>query len=156
MPETNPRRTVPSSEAREVLDSIRQVVRALRVASRAAEKEVGLSAAQLLVLQRLASAPASLNDLAEQTQTHQSSTSVVVSKLVSRGLVARTRAKHDARQLLLTLTPRAKTLVRKTPHAAQDRLIDALASMSKGDQAQLAKLMRKLVSAAGLERNGSE
>src|SRR2546423_1235142 len=68
-----------SVQVKDVLDSIRQIVRSLRVASRAAEKDVGLSSAQLLVLQRLARAKSmSLNDLADETQTHQSSTSVIV------------------------------------------------------------------------------
>src|SRR5206468_7239146 len=131
-PEAKLNRNLSTVEVQEVLDSIRQVVRSQRVASRAAEKHLGLSSAQLLVLQRLADVDAmSLNELAAQTQTHQSSTSVVVSKLVSRGLLARTRAKGDARRLVLTLTPKAKTLVRKTPQAAQDRLTSAMARLSK-------------------------
>src|SRR5438105_15524255 len=53
----------PSSRA--VLDGIRAIVRALRESSRQAERVVGLSAAQLFVLQRLAGARAlSLGELA--------------------------------------------------------------------------------------------
>ena len=123
----------------------------------AAEKQVGLSAAQLLVLQRLASgASPSLNELSQQTQTHQSSTSVVVSKLVSRGFVARQRAKGDARRLELTLTPRAKSMVRKTPHAAQDRLVTALGTMSKAEVKQLAVLLKKFIASASLESQEEE
>ena len=152
MPSTNLSRTAPMGDVKDVLDSLRQIFRSQRVASRAAEKQVGLSAAQLLVLQRLAAgASPSLNELSQQTQTHQSSTSVVVSKLVSRGFVARQRAKGDARRLELTLTARAKSMVRKTPHAAQDRLITALGTMSKAEVKQLAVLLKKFISAAGLE-----
>jgi len=55
-------------------------VQALRVSSRAAERDVGLSAAQLFVLDRLAGADQALcvNELAQRTLTHQSSVSVVV------------------------------------------------------------------------------
>ena len=152
MPSTNLSRTAPMGDVKDVLDSLRQIFRSQRVASRASEKQVGLSAAQLLVLQRLSSgASPSLNELAEQTQTHQSSTSVVVSKLVSRGFVARQRAKGDARRLELTLTPRAKSMVRKAPHAAQDRLVTALGTMSKAEVKQLAALLKKFIAAAGLE-----
>jgi hypothetical protein len=42
-----------SSDIRIVLDSIRRIVQALRVSSRAAEKTVGLSGAQLFLLQQL-------------------------------------------------------------------------------------------------------
>src|SRR5215217_2732988 len=65
-------------DVRAVLDAIRRIVRVLRVSSRAAEKQVGLSGAQLFVLHKLEDAPAlSLNELADRTRTHQSSVSVV-------------------------------------------------------------------------------
>src|ERR671938_1731164 len=68
------------------LDAIRRLVRGLRLAARASEREAGLSAAQLFVLQQLAESPAeSINELAARTLTHQSSVSVVVRRLVERG-----------------------------------------------------------------------
>jgi len=55
---------------RRVLDAVRRIVQVLRVSSRAAEKLVGLSAAQLFVLHRLEETQAiSLNELAERTLT---------------------------------------------------------------------------------------
>src|SRR5690348_13047106 len=97
-------------EIRDVLDSFRRIVRLLRLSSREAEREVGLSGAQLFVLQKLSEAKMlSVNDLAERTHTHQSSVSVVAQTLVDKGLVARARAADDARRLELTLTPAAKT-----------------------------------------------
>src|SRR4051812_46537197 len=85
-----------NAETRSILNSMRRIVQILRVASRAAEKDVGLSGAQLWVLHKLAEGPViSLNELAERTCTHQSSVSVVVYGLVERGLVARTRSSSD-------------------------------------------------------------
>src|ERR1700753_4266298 len=116
-----------SDDVTTVLDSIRRIVRVLRVASRAAEKEVGLTGAQLFVLHHLAESPAiSLNELAARTRTHQSSVSVVVQRLVERGLVSRLRSGNDGRQIELGLTAPARKLVNKAPGAAQDRLIGAL------------------------------
>ena len=78
---------ISSPHAREVLDAIRRIVQALRESSRAAEKGVGLSSAQLFVLQTLQETPGlSLNELAERTRTHQSSVSVVVTKLARQRL----------------------------------------------------------------------
>ena len=73
------------------MNAIRSIVRALRVSSRMIESKMGMSGAQLFVLQQLAEKPAhSLNELAERTATHQSSVSVVVRRLVDHGYVART------------------------------------------------------------------
>jgi DNA-binding MarR family transcriptional regulator len=109
------------------LDALRRIVRALGVSSRTAEHTAGITGAQLLVLQRLAEAPAhSLNDLAERTFTHQSTVSVVVDRLVARRFVRRERSKEDARKILLSLTTTGRTALRKAPPPAQTQLIDAL------------------------------
>ena len=66
--------SVVASDSQAVINYIRQMVHALEIGSRAAQKSVGLSGAQLFVLQTLASAGAmSLNELAARSHTHQSS-----------------------------------------------------------------------------------
>src|SRR3954463_13529901 len=115
---------------RSALDSIRRVVQALRVSSRGAEQEVGLSGAQLFVLRRLAATPAmSINELAGATLTHQSSVSVVVRRLVERGLVRRGGSGDDGRRVEVSLTTRGRRLLERAPGAAQDRLIEGLGRM---------------------------
>jgi DNA-binding MarR family transcriptional regulator len=139
----------PSTRA--VLDSIRRIVRALRESSRKTERSVGLGAAQLFVLQRLAGAPPlSINELADRTLTHQSSVSVVVSRLVRGGLVARTRAAADGRRVAITLTPAGRALLERAPAAAQDRLIGALGLLGLPARRDLARHLGRLVEAMAL------
>src|SRR5262245_46890295 len=91
---------------RALLDSVRRVVRMLREAWRESGRAVRLPAAPLFLLHRLAgSRQLSVTELATRTLTHQSSVSVVVSKLARRGLVTRARAADDARRLEVALTP---------------------------------------------------
>src|SRR5690606_11795637 len=45
-------------ETQQVLDAVRRIVQALRESSRQAERRVGLTSAQLYVLQKLAESPA--------------------------------------------------------------------------------------------------
>ncbi len=139
----------PSTRA--VLDSIRRIVRALRESSRNTERSVGLGAAQLFVLQRLAGAPPlSINELADRTLTHQSSVSVVVSRLVRGGLVERTRAAEDGRRVEITLTPAGRALLARAPAAAQDRLIGALGLLGVAARKDLASHLGRLVEAMAL------
>ena len=137
--------------ARDVLDSVRRIVQSLRVGSRAAERDVGVSAAQLFVLERLSQAkqPLSIGDLAERTLTHQSSVSVVVQKLERQGLVQRSRAEHDARRVELSITPAARQLLRKAPEAAQEKIIAAVTAMSPPKRKQLAQLLGELANHLG-------
>jgi DNA-binding MarR family transcriptional regulator len=140
------------STSQRVLDSIRRIVRLLREESRASEESVGLSGAQLFVLQKLdAERPLSLNELAARTLTHQSSVSVVVSRLVERGLVQRRPAANDARRLELLLTKRGQLLRDRAPSPSQDRVIDAVEALSEKQQRDLALALEALVHGLGLD-----
>ena len=103
------------------------------------------------MLQRLAGAPPlSINELADRTLTHQSSVSVVVSRLVRGGLVARTRAATDGRRVEITLTPAGRALLARAPAAAQDRLIGALGLLELAARRELARHLGRLVEAMAL------
>lgn len=139
----------PKPAVREVLNSLRRIVRSLRVASRTAEQRVGLSGAQLFVLQCLARhSPCSVNELATRTATDQSSVSVVVSRLVSAGHVRRAVSKADRRRVELTLTAAGRQLLATAPEVAQDRLLSALESLSKPDLQALSRILAQVVEAA--------
>src|ERR671939_1114272 len=119
------------AELTAALDAIRRIVQALRVSSRTAEQRLGVSGAQLFVLQALSEAPAnSLNDLAARTFTHQSSVSVVVERLVRRRLVSRSRSAEDARRVTLALTASGRSLLESAPETAHARLVSALRRLS--------------------------
>jgi DNA-binding MarR family transcriptional regulator len=145
--------TLPDTEdphVGEALTALRRIVHALHRASRSAERTHGVSGAQLFVLQLLAEAPVdSLNALAERTLTHQSSVSVVVSRLVARGLVERTRSAEDGRRIQLRLSPDGEDLLTRTPAAMQLRLIDALRGLPKRDLRSLAGTLGEVVTAMG-------
>lgn len=141
-----------SEETQEILDSFRRIVRVLRESSRAAEQRVGLSGAQLFVMSALKREPQlSINELAERTRTHQSTVSVVVSKLVERGLVARSSSASDARRLILKLTPEGRALLKRAPDAAQERLVAAIDGLFAPERKKLSALLQMLVKQMELE-----
>jgi DNA-binding MarR family transcriptional regulator len=144
----------PGQDARAVLDSIRRIVRVLRLTARHTEKQFGLSAAQLFVLQRLAEAgtPLTPSELAARTLTDQSSISVVSQRLVDRGYASRSRSETDARSYRLTLTDTGRSVVRKLPDATQGKLLHAMLAMPAADVRQLAKLLGRLVQETGLSQ----
>src|ERR1043166_2172329 len=109
---TTSEETADSKATARAMNAVRSIVRALRINTRAIELKMGISLAQLFVLQQLAERPAeSLNDLAERTATHQSSVSVVVRRLVDRGLVTRTSSAADKRRIEIDLTPAGRGLL---------------------------------------------
>jgi DNA-binding MarR family transcriptional regulator len=137
--------TSSDAEVRAVLDGVRRIVQTLRESSRWAEKHVGMTGAQLFVLQKLDEAPAqSLNDLADRTHTHQSSVSTIVAGLVQRGFVTRTQSPRDRRTIELGLSPSGRRLAARAPGAAQDRLIRGIRELSPARRRALASTLTTL------------
>ena len=133
------------------MDAVRGIVRALRINTRQIELKIGISLAQLFVLQQVAERPAeSLNDLAERTATHQSSVSVVVRRLVDRGLVSRRSSAIDKRRVQIALTPAGQKLLLDAPRTISGRLLAALEQFSPTEQRQLADLLDAWINNAGI------
>ena len=134
------------------LRALRRVVRALRLADRAAESRLGLSAAQLFVLERLSEGPAgSMAELAGRTLTDASSVSVVVQRLAERGLVVRATAHEDARRTTLRLSAAGRRLLAAAPRSPQVDLIDSLEQLSTTERSQLERLLERVVRGMGIE-----
>jgi MarR family transcriptional regulator, organic hydroperoxide resistance regulator len=139
----------------EVVDSLRAIIRELRRGGREAE-QAGVHGAQLFAMQKLAEGPAaSLGELARRTYTDPSSVSVVVTRLVERGLVTRTVDADDRRRVLIALTTAGRAVVRRAPRAAQARLLSAAQQLPERQIQNLASGLRALV--RGLEaQDGDE
>ena len=148
-----PSKPASGADVQAIMDAIRCIVHAAHVGSRKAQRNVGLSGAQLFVLEKLTDGKArSLNDLAQRTLTHQSSVSVVVQKLVRAGLVASAPSAADKRRVELSLTPRGRQMLRKSPGVPQDKLIEALHDMPRNKRRVLAQLLRQWVEVAGISQ----
>jgi MarR family transcriptional regulator, lower aerobic nicotinate degradation pathway regulator len=137
----------------QILDGLRRITSQLRRADRQAEQRLGISGAQLFTLEQLGRSPAqSINQLAELTRTHQSSVSVVVRRLVERGLAARRQADDDARRVELRITAAGQALLRRSPATPQARLIQALERMPSTARSRLGELLEHMVEEMGASR----
>jgi DNA-binding MarR family transcriptional regulator len=142
-----------ASEIQVILDGIRFLVHRLRESSREAERRIGLTGAQLFVLQRLReNDDLSINDLAARTYTHQSSVSVVVSRLVRRGLVRRRQTPGDARRWSLSLSEEGRRALTIAPEASQAAIIHALQRLPSGTRRAVAGAMRRVTGDMGAPR----
>jgi DNA-binding MarR family transcriptional regulator len=143
-----------ASHSRVILDSVRMIVRALRVSSRLCESASELSGAQIFILRQLQTGgKLSINELAERTFTHQSTVSGVVSRLVDAGYVSRSPSKDDGRRLDLSLTSQGARTLESVPKTAQEVLTKAIRGLSPAKRGALAALMRELVETAGFAQD---
>jgi DNA-binding MarR family transcriptional regulator len=140
------------NDSQRILDSIRRLVRLLRVSDRQAQSDLGISGAQLFVLTEIGRTPAlSLSDLAARTRTDQSSVSVVVTRLVDAGLITRDRDARDARRLVLHLTRAGRVLLRKAPSAAQERLLTTFDRMPDEERRRFADTFEEIIDCVGAD-----
>lgn len=136
---------------RDVMDEFRRLVQMLRSSHRAAEN-INVTGAQLFVMTILAEAGGamSVNELAQKTQTDPSTVSVVVNRLVERGLVKRERSASDARRVALSLTARGRKLRARAPvTVAQKRLAESLENLSRRDLSALRRTLAALLEDMG-------
>ena len=133
-----------------VVDSLRRITQAIRLSSSVVHDTLGITGAQLFVVQQLAAAPgASLRDLADRTLTDQSSVSVVVRRLVAGGYVARRTSERDARRTELTLTGAGRGLLRRAPALAQTRLVAVLRATPEARLRVTASVLDRVARALG-------
>ena len=141
-----------SDDTARAMNAVRSIVRALRLNTRSIEGKLGISLAQLFVLQQLVDKPAeSLNELAERTATHQSSVSVVVRRLVDRGFVTRVASTSDRRRVHIALTAAGESLLRGAPPTVQSDLMHGMSRMRPDQRATLAELLELWVLASGID-----
>ncbi len=140
-------------DASELLDSLRRIVRHLRLVASESEAKAGLAPAQAFVLSRLAEGPAtSIRELATRTMTDPSSVSVVLDKLEARGLVARTPDPEDRRRTHLSLTSSGKRALSRAPELPQVHLLGKLAELPEARRRALVTALQDLVVVLGAEQ----
>lgn len=144
--------TPPLDDSARVLNAFRALVKQLRTLDRIAVERYGLGSAQIYVLHCLSVAePLSVGKVATMTATDQSTVSLVVAKLVERGLVDSRRAIADARRSELTLSRKGRALARKLPLVFQDQFIRALEQLEKPTLKGVADALEAVARAMGIE-----
>jgi DNA-binding MarR family transcriptional regulator len=133
------------------LNALRRMVRGLRAAAEAVEREHRISAAQLFVLTELARQPdQSVKDLAAVTMTTHSTVSQVVGQLLTKGLITKTVDSFDARRSALRLTRQGSTLLKKSPRAIQEDLIQGFAALDAAERRNLANGLERWLDTSGM------
>src|SRR4029078_2795128 len=139
------------AEGARAINALRRMVRGLRAAAEAVERDLKLSAAQLFVMSELGNSPnQSVKELAEVTMTTHSTWSEVVSCLLAKGLVTRSVDPDDGRRSVLRLSRQGASLLRRSPRAIQHDLIEDLSKLAHTERRGLAQGVEKWIEASGL------
>jgi DNA-binding MarR family transcriptional regulator len=119
--------------AREIMDTVPQIVQAIRVEMRLG-RGANMSIPQFRTLRFIQRNPdSSLSDIANHLGLTLPSASKLVDGLVKQKLIDRQEATTDRRRLTIGLTPSGESLVNSARTRAQANLAKTLNSLSTGD-----------------------
>ena len=134
-------------QARNVVQQLRIVNRAMQEHSRWVERQCGVSAAQLWALLELAARPGlRVSDLSQALALHQSTTSNLLDKLEKKALIERRRGGPDQRAVQVYLSDAGQQIVARAPQPAQGVVSSAPVSsaLARLPEAALASLEHSL------------
>ncbi|NKF21095.1 MarR family winged helix-turn-helix transcriptional regulator [Solimonas marina] len=134
-----------------LLSALRRISQSLDSYSKLIEARAGMSLPQRLLLEALlqSATPVSAGDLARKLSLTQGTVTIILDRLVTRGLVERRRAADDRRRVLVSLTAEGLRRAQQAPPLMADtflksfnRLSDSERNLLLASVTQLAALMR--------------
>ncbi|MAN13997.1 MarR family winged helix-turn-helix transcriptional regulator [Alterinioella nitratireducens] len=129
----------------ETLVALRRILRATELYARDLANAVGLTPAQLRVLQIVdARDSATPKALATQMGVSQATVSALVDKLVAQGLVERVPSEQDRRQVNVTVTRDGHDRLGAAPDALQQRYARKFLDLADWEQAQLVASLERV------------
>ena len=130
----------------DVLKQFRLIYGSVRQHFRQIEDICGVSGSQLWMLHELQAAPGiGVSDLAHRLSIHQTTCSQLVEKLVAREYVIKTRSEEDQRRVGLSITRRARAVLKEAPGPAEGLLPEARLALSDATLQSLTAHLEKLI-----------
>ncbi|AXT53307.1 MarR family transcriptional regulator [Aquimarina sp. BL5] len=128
----------------EILVKLRKIIRSINLESKKIEKEFGISIPQLLVLQYLSEQEdyrASAKEIRIYINLNASTISGIISRLESKGLVAKLPKPNDKRTTYITLTAKGADVLHRSPTTLQEKTKEKLQKLT---QEQIDELDRNI------------
>jgi DNA-binding MarR family transcriptional regulator len=117
----------------EILVKLRKIIRSINLESKKVEKELGISIPQLLVLKYLSDQNdyrAFAKDIKKYINLNASTVSGIITRLESKGLVAKKTKPNDKRAIFIILTAKGADILHKSPPTLQEKLSQRLKKLS--------------------------
>lgn len=129
----------------ELLVSLRKVIRAIDLYSKKLNKDSGLTAPQLFVLQEISAHDGVMvKDIASSINLSSATVTNILDRLEVRALVIRERSKVDKRKVGLYLTELGTKTLENAPKPLQEHFIDRFEKLEEWEQTQLVATMQRI------------
>ncbi|WP_133407829.1 MarR family winged helix-turn-helix transcriptional regulator [Parashewanella tropica] len=129
----------------ELFTSLRKVIRAIDLHSKALSKTVGLTGPQLVILQQIARVKGILaSQVAQDVNLSPATVTSIIDRLENRGLVFRVRSNEDKRRVGLFITEEGQQVLITAPQPLQDHFIEKFSALAEWEQSLLLSSMQRI------------
>lgn len=142
----------PSEFEERILRSLRRIIRAVDLHSRAIESQYGLTGPQLVCMRVIGNeGPMTPSELARHVDLSQATVTGIIGRLVKRQYVSRRRSSKDRRRVTLSLLPAGRDLLQDAPSPLQTRFAERLAALPSENQMVISTMLEQIVRMMGAE-----
>ena len=129
---------------KEVLKHFREIYIQAKSELKDNVKKTGLSGSQLWIMQQIYNFNGISNsELAKNLTLHVSTCSILVNKLIKKGLVEKARGTTDERKIVLTITSKGKQLMAKAPKSPEGAIPSTLKKLNIEELEELNTVLTK-------------
>ena len=129
---------------KEVLKHFREIYIQAKSELKDNVKKTGLSGSQLWIMQQIYNFNGISNsELAKNLTLHVSTCSILVNKLIKKGLVEKVRSSTDERKIILTITSKGKQLMAKAPKSPEGAIPSTLKKLNIEELEELNTVLTK-------------
>lgn len=141
-----------NSSLQDSLISLRRIIRATESSARELAKQADMATSELLTLQAVADNPGiSPGDLAKALSLSPVTSTVILQKLESRGLIEKIRSKADKRRLEVVLTEKGRHEVNDAPSSLQTHFTERFEQLQNWEQHLIASVLTRVTTLLGAE-----
>lgn len=131
----------------EVLGQFRSIYGSAKNHFKSIEEQCGISGSQLWILKEVIECPnIGITELSKKLSTHQTTCSLLVEKLVKRGLITKERSQEDQRRVGLKSTDDGEAVLKRAPGPVEGILPSALREMNMESLGALNQSLKTLIS----------
>lgn len=135
-----------ASICEEVLKSIRSIIRAIDLQSKMLHLRFGLTGPQLVALKEISlQGVTTTTALATYISLGQSTTTIIIDRLVENELVVRTRDTEDKRKWFISLTSQGKKVLKDAPPLLKSEFVEQFELLPNWDQTQILSTLQRVV-----------
>jgi len=132
----------------EIMISVRKIVRAINLESKRVEKNFGISIPQLLTLKHLKETPdykTTMRSLREFLSLNASTVTGIVSRLETKGYIARLPDPSDKRSTPIVLTSKGDELIKKTNLSLHEKISKNLEALNEEEYSAIVESFQTII-----------